>query len=355
MVHSHRIVVANQHLTPRGHGQTLARCSSDLLPQQPTLAPSVEVVVPPEVFALGVSLLGGHTGLHDVLGSTVRTSFASKHFGNISLFAPANDSETWCDSVSYDFEAAENASAIAIDLGANIGDSTIQMWRRGLRVIAAFEPMPLTYFYLRWNLAANGIPLLSEEAFIERANGRGDEAGVLALHAGATKDGRTLMMKTGTQTKSSAAIDELSNGNGLPCDGLVRCMMPSLVPPHASPLGPSSPPTASNRQPVQAVATRSVAAMLANASAAGIIHVLKVDCEGCEYEVLPDMYAYGMLGGVRRIVGEVHPWSSSPHTSSTRERYEWLLAHFCSAYYWRGIRHRFKPKLVNSQLECLHG
>jgi hypothetical protein len=81
--------------------------------------------------------------------------------------------------------------------------------------------------------------------------------------------------------------------------------------------------------------------------------VLKVDCERCEYEVLPDLHARGALARVGRIVGEVHPWAQEAGSAFTRARYDWLLEQFCTAYYWRGVRHKHEAQVANSEMECL--
>ena len=102
--------------------------------------------MPASVAQLGARLLGAD-GLRRLLNRTVLTAFASWRYGAVQLFAPANDSETWCDAFGYNFTRARdlagrdaNASSaaappapVALDLGANVGDSAVQLYRAGLR------------------------------------------------------------------------------------------------------------------------------------------------------------------------------------------------------------------------------
>ena len=51
--------------------------------------------------------------------------------------------------------------------------------------------------------------------------------------------------------------------------------------------------------------TISLPALLALARAAPPVALLKIDCEGCEYDVVPDMTEADMAG-IRAMVGEAH-------------------------------------------------
>ena len=57
------------------------------------------------------------------------------------------------------------------------------------------------------------------------------------------------------------------------------------------------------------------------------IPLLKIDCEGCEFEVLPRLQEAGVLSGVDRIVGEIH----APRVSAKHALYEQLKLDFCAS------------------------
>ena len=101
------------------------------------------------------------------------------------------------------------SGAIALDIGANIGDTALQLHllSPGLRIIS-LEPVPITFWYMFWNLHANGVPVFSHlDEFISSHGG-----GVLALNSGATADGRNLSMAVNLRrTKSSAVVSHGSH------------------------------------------------------------------------------------------------------------------------------------------------
>ena len=74
---------------------------------------------------------------------------------------------------------------IIVDVGCNLGDFSIAAWQHNPDLhILCLEPMPVTYLYLRWNLHANGVALLTPAKF----GAPGQPGGVLALQAAATAD-----------------------------------------------------------------------------------------------------------------------------------------------------------------------
>merc|ERR1719324_2126844 len=75
-----------------------------------------------------------------------------------------------------------------LDIGGNYGRVTIAAWKKSpekIRIITV-EPIPSTYFILRWNLWLNGIPELTLEEF-QSQSGR---PGVVALNNGLSGEER---------------------------------------------------------------------------------------------------------------------------------------------------------------------
>lgn len=60
-------------------------------------------------------------------------------------------------------EGLKKKRGLMVDIGANVGQEAILAMKvhPDLRVIA-LEPQPTAYFYMRWNMRLNGIPLLSQ-------------------------------------------------------------------------------------------------------------------------------------------------------------------------------------------------
>lgn len=104
-------------------------------------------------------------------------------------------------------QGAARRSRVAVDVGSNLGDVAIALYKKdpSLRILA-LEPMPNKFTFLRWNLMSNHVPLLHEDAFLndggegdsEPARGHGGGhrggigGGVLALNMAATSDGRNV-------------------------------------------------------------------------------------------------------------------------------------------------------------------
>jgi hypothetical protein len=120
------VEVPVHELTLQGyHGRARARCLSDLAPAGAPLPPNLEVRVPSDIVRLGERLFGGQSALRRVLHRTKLSLFTSYRFGSVRLFAPQNDSVTWCDSLGYHFEGIANSTLdahtgtrpLGVDLG----------------------------------------------------------------------------------------------------------------------------------------------------------------------------------------------------------------------------------------------
>ena len=164
-------------------------------------------------------------------------------------------------------------SGVILDLGANVGDTSILLHRLNPDArIVALEPVNATYWYLRWNLDQNNVPLLGSRDFARGAPPRG---GVLPIHAGATSDGRTIRFAFDAAFSKNAKQPPARGGQA-----------------HSS----------------LTVATRNITDLLVSLTGEQRpgLSLLKVDCEGCEYEVLPALAKGGLLDLVPRIIGELH-------------------------------------------------
>ena len=146
--------------------------------------------MPNELMSLGRALFGQEQ-LQQLIQVSKRTTRRITSGGQVYLHTAQEDGVSWSANDEYQLERLSHAPAdsVVVDIGANIGDTAIQLYRAnpGLRILS-LEPVPETYFFMRWNLHANGVPLLRKEDFAQSSGG------VLALFGGASRDGRNVSM-----------------------------------------------------------------------------------------------------------------------------------------------------------------
>lgn len=171
---------------------------------------------------------------------------------------------------------SENGSNPVIDIGANLGSFSIAAYGVNPKLrILALEPMPITYLFLRWNLEANGVPILTESEFY---SGR---TGVLAMNSGATADGRAINLQY-DPAKSENAVTSASGAG-------------SNIPPGAVMTGHEVGKTAPSLNVAKFCQDMGISALT----------FFKIDCEGCEHEVVPTVL--DLLNSSKHVAGEVHP------------------------------------------------
>mmetsp|Transcript_12321 Transcript_12321/g.23049 ORF Transcript_12321/g.23049 Transcript_12321/m.23049 type:complete len:371 (+) Transcript_12321:130-1242(+) len=172
---------------------------------------------------------------------------------------------------------SESGSDPVIDIGANLGSFSIAAYNLNPKLrILALEPMPVTYLFLRWNLEANGVPVLTENEFYY-----GWTPGVLAMNSGATADGRTINLQY-DPAKSENAVTSASGAG-------------SNIPPGAVMTGHEVGKTALSVNVAKWCQDMGVSALT----------FFKIDCEGCEHEVVPTVLE--LLKDSKHVAGEVHP------------------------------------------------
>lgn len=165
-----------------------------------------------------------------------------------------------------------------VDVGANIGTFSIAAYLANPKMrILAVEPMPITYLCFLLNLKANGIPILTKEQFAH-----GTQGGVYAVPMGATADGRLIdimydpMLSKNAITNASTATRIVPQHTDVTTGNELRARIGSL----------------------------NIARTLRDM---GIqkLSFFKIDCEGCEHEVVPTL---GMvLQNSKYVASEVHP------------------------------------------------
>ena len=165
---------------------------------------AADISLPPELMTLGEELLGVQ-GLQDALASTQSLT------GRLHNVPAQIYFSSWESSATVDLRRSElnvdeygvgsvAPGSLIVDVGGNIGDTALMACLRpgfsdsGIQVLS-LEPVPLQYFYLRWNLWKNGVKSLELDSWgVDNPPGSSRPAGVVALNAGLSSDGKPFEM-----------------------------------------------------------------------------------------------------------------------------------------------------------------
>ena len=195
------------------------------------------------------------------------------------------------------------AASVVVDCGANIGSFAIAAWltNRDTRVVA-LEPMPVTYIFLRWNLLLNHVPTLGVSAgspLPSLSSPLPTQAGVLPLLAPATADGRPVSLEYSPTVSQNGITDASFQHGTLPKNSDYDVQSP----------GDSNYIRQANTfRRTRRVASVDLAAWLQERRVPyrTPLCFLKLDCEGCEHEVVPRLNRTSVLKKARHVAAEVH-------------------------------------------------
>jgi len=270
-------------------------------PKQPAFSPGqsgqARAILSPSLFHLGMKVLGDESTLDAVVANTnyhnvtysgeklyMRLVNEGRHDGACTdCNFGTTDPDVYGLNFLRNLEPDEHGMLTMLDVGGNYGAVTVAAFKKypnRLRIITV-EPVPSTYFLLEWNLRLNGVPQFEEKDFRARPT----VPGVLALNNGVASANEkvlglcytppfTMNAKVCTCAAQSA---EVSQQLGVEqCANVVSTTLQSLVGRFHS----------------------------------GATHLsfLKVDCEGCELDLLPalDALAEKPLWKLGRLAGELH-------------------------------------------------
>ncbi len=155
--------------------------------------------------------------------------------------------ETWLDRFYERYGFVIGPGWVVVDIGAGIGEFTILAAHDAARVVA-FEPSPASFALLRENLALNGVTSVDA---IEAAVGA--TSGTVSIDV----DGDPLTARSGTATSGGVMVRSFSLADAMTEAGIER------------------------------------------------VDLLKLDCEGAEYDILRGA-GKDVLARVERIVMEYH-------------------------------------------------
>lgn len=196
-----------------------------------------------------------------------------------------------------------------IDMGANYGIVPIALFHTYPKYVRAViaEPIPATYFFLRWNLHLNGVPQLTKEDVKKKGKDRGP--GVLALHRGVAEDDKDMHF----------CWSKTNSMNAMMCD----C---------------KKPPFPSECLTVKTISTGSLLDLFGENG----VDFLKMDCEGCELHSLPALDKLKKVTThVRRLVGELHEVPPEIEDIACKFNHKTWMTKVCA-----------QPRGAGQQLEC---
>lgn len=244
-------------------------------------------ILPEPLMKLGLKTFGDEAKLNQIVseaplihikygGVPVVLRILAKDTAEKRLGADTEDGQDYGLDTLLDVKKNKKGDMMnVIDMGANYGPVVISVFNKFKGKVRAVvvEPIAATYFFLRWNLYLNDVPDLSKDEFARHSK----KPGVVALHGAVTdKMGQDLQMCSHPEWSMNArtSIREAE----WPCDcNVMSCTM------------------------VPSVTTENI---LDSYFAQEDISLLKMDCEGCEYQSLPAINKHPSK--ILRLVGELH-------------------------------------------------
>jgi len=179
--------------------------------------------------------------------------------------------------VPFEESSLDNAPPLVLDVGGNIGTAAILFSRFHPEAqVITFEPNPYTYIYLLWNLHLNGVHILTSEEMDLSGPAVPGVYPVLGGLTGGTEYFKKMPMPAlPAKSQIFKTVSDSSNSNDtkyVPIYSLSQFLQKHNL------LG---------RQ----------------------IERAKIDCECCEYLVLPaNKEVFGNPNTIKHIVGELHPF-----------------------------------------------
>lgn len=241
--------------------------------------------LPTELVELGNRIFGNQSALDDVMA---QSSCSPMSYADVKMqicIAGGDDAKGRLPGENGDGYGLDTLSASqsgpgglinVVDMGGNYGVVTIAIVRKypgRVRAVVA-EPVPATYFFLRWNMHLNGVTVLDEDTFIANEG----QPVVAALHKGVSGAGET-----------SLRI----------CSPPWSTMNAYLSP---DPVGCTCNEAGTICNEVESIAADRMLNMVGPED----ISLLKLDCEGCEKDSLPVIASGTYAGRIKRLVGELH-------------------------------------------------
>jgi FkbM family methyltransferase len=246
----------------------------------------IHELLPPELLQLGIELLGSEEAVAELVhdsrfehvdygGVAMKLRLVNGDLGNATLAQEGKDLYGMDSLETLRDRSPQQQGINMVDLGGNYGAVSIAAYKKypdQLRVVTV-EPIPSTYFFMRWNMWLNEVPTVEESNF--QKNGT---VGVLALNHGVVAKDREVIevcyTPPYTMIGQVCSCDSPYQWPGKQCHRVPGITIQGLV----------------------------------DLFGGDPITIAKIDCEGCEIPSLPVLaeMARKDSGRVRRLVGELH-------------------------------------------------
>lgn len=272
-------------MMPERHGHSLLQTRAGSVVASSPGKGKAKDLLPSDLLELGIALMGSEESVDELVvnsrfenvtyaGVPMLLRMVNGDLGNYTLWDEGH-ALYGLDSLEELLDKPHEKQGInMIDLGGNYGAVSIAAFKKyptRLRGITV-EPIPTTYFFMRWNMALNNVPALTESDFM-----KGNKSGLLTLNHAVVSNKR---------------------------DAIEVCYTPPYT--MMAQVCSCQDPTWPGKQckQVKGITTRG----LFNLFGADPVAIVKIDCEGCEFSSLPALMEIVKEDPhrVRRLVGELH-------------------------------------------------
>lgn len=186
-----------------------------------------------------------------------------------------------------------------VDIGGNLGIvPVVAHWLVPCLTIVTVEPVPENYLFLEWNLHDN---------VRRRANATCSHAAVTAVNRGLSLSRSNVSFKVGTRSMNARASNIFTHDEE--ADAVGGTMDPVLAR-----------RSATHRSFRDYIVPTSTLEDLLHETNVSTVDLLKLDCEGCEFDVVQELKSKPQLAArIRQVTGEVHGCNMESEASRCNE------------------------------------
>lgn len=279
----------NSQIPKEGVGDSLLQVSSSHGSKVDKIGKAYGDLLPAHLHELGLETFGNEEALDKVItesetinikygGIPILLRIAGKDTAAQRFGGKDEDGSEYGLQTLLETRKGDHGMVNMVDMGGNYGVVSIAVYKKFPKLIRAVvvEPIASTYFFMRWNMWLNKVPSLTKEEFVESH----EKPGVVALHRGVTdKEGKDLQMCSHPEWSMNARMmsqQSIIDGGECDCNQLHCTQVPGIT----------------------------AQSLFNDYFGDASINLLKMDCEGCEFESLPFLAEHASR--VRRLVGELH-------------------------------------------------
>jgi FkbM family methyltransferase len=255
--------------------------------------------LPPHLKRIGLKLFGSELRLDNVVSRMTEPRSVSIYGMTFSLVQSASDDslQNYVNEFAVEknkdpygvqkvvdkLARRDNKSITLIDIGANLGVLSIYMSRKLPRAqLLAFEPVPTTYFYMRYNMYLNNVTIWHCGSLISRPYG--DFSIMEIPQSQALNDTKRLIRRT--YARGLCAVHgAVSAATGLSEVNISYSETSSQLATLRT--SPEREISGSSKTMTMVPATAYELQAILSMQEFAVLDYLKIDCEGCEFSVIP--------------------------------------------------------------------